>query len=144
MNLRDMLIREEGWTNKAYPDPISKGPPFTIGVGHAGPEVHEGLYWGDKKVGETLDADISAATVDCLHHFSPWFQHLTEPRQAAIVAMVFQMGIGRFLGFRKAISCMTRADWEGTKRELLDSDWAHQTPARARRTAEQLLTGEWQ
>lgn len=141
--VRSMLISEEGWQNKAYPDPLTKGPPFTIGVGHTGPEVYLGLWWSDDKISETLDADIAKATVECQARFAPWFQHLNSARQAVIVGMVFQMGIGRVLGFRQALACMERNDFEQAAAEMLDSAWAKQTPRRAQRMAEMMRTGEW-
>lgn len=144
MNLRDMLIREEGWRHEAYPDPLSKGPPWTIGVGHTGPEVHEHLVWSDDLISRTLDADISAASVECQHYFIPWFQHLSEPRQAVLVGMVFQLGIGRTRQFKQAIAALKVDDYSTAAAELLDSLWARQTPARAHRMAAQLLSGEWQ
>lgn len=143
-SVRYMLISEEGWRNKAYPDPLTKGAPWTVGVGHCGPEVHEGLYWGDDKISEVLDADIAHATVECQSSFAPWFQHLNEPRQAVLIGMVFQMGIRRTRGFRRALAAMAVGAWETAAAEMLDSTWAKQTPARAKRMADQLLTGEWQ
>lgn len=141
--VRSMLISEEGWRNKAYPDPLTGGAPWTIGVGHTGPEVYEGLYWGDDKISETLDADIAKATVECQARFAPWFQHLNDARQATIVGMVYQMGMRRVLGFRQALTFMARNDFEQAAVEMLDSTWAKQTPKRARRMAEQMRSGEW-
>lgn len=141
--VRSMLISEEGWRNKAYPDPLTGGAPWTIGVGHTGPEVHEGLYWSDDKISETLDADIAKATVECQNRFAPWFQHLNEARQAVLIGMVFQMGIGRVLGFRQALAAMKAGDFSMAASEMLDSYWAKQTPARAHRMARQMMAGEW-
>lgn len=142
-NLRSMLIREEEWRNKAYPDPLTKGPPWTIGVGHTGPEVHEGLYWSNEKTGEVLDSDISAATAECHARFSPWFQHLNDARQAVCIGMVFQLGLPRTLGFKHALAAMKAGDFEQAAVEMLDSGWAKQTPDRAQRMARQMASGEW-
>lgn len=141
--VRSMLISEEGWRNKAYPDPLTKGPPWTVGVGHCGPEVHEGLYWSDDKISETLDADIARATVECQSRFAPWFQHLNDARQAVLIGMIFQMGLTRVLGFRRALVAMKAGDFAQAGVEMLDSDWARQTPSRARRMADQMVSGEW-
>ena len=140
---RSMLISEEGWRNKAYPDPLTKGPPWTIGVGHTGPEVHEGLYWSDDKVSEVLDADIAKATVECNTRFAPWFQHLNDARQSVLVSMVFQMGLPRVIGFKQALNAMKTGSFEQAAAEMLDSYWAKQTPARAGRMARQMASGEW-
>ena len=52
------LMDREGFKNEAYPDPNTKGPPWTIGVGHTGPEVHPGLRWSDEQVMAALRADV--------------------------------------------------------------------------------------
>jgi len=72
-NGRRVLERFEGREYKAYPDPASplakarrlglpfrglSGAPWTIGVGHTGPEVHEGLVWTDAQIDAALDADL--------------------------------------------------------------------------------------
>ncbi len=81
------LEREEGKQNVAYPDPASplgyactaagisflgggykrlpgwaalSGHPWTIGVGHTGPEVKEGTVWSDKQVTDTLRKDVAS------------------------------------------------------------------------------------
>lgn len=142
-SVRYMLISEEGWRNKAYPDPLTKGPPYTIGVGHTGPEVYPGLYWSDDKISDALDADIAMATVECTTRFSPWFQHLNDARQAVLIGMMFQMGAPRVLGFRRAIAAMQASAWETAASEMTDSTWGKQTPDRAKRMAEQMRTGVW-
>ncbi len=52
------LEQEEGKMNHAYPDPATGGAPWTIGVGHTGPEVHQGLYWDDAQIEAVLKQDL--------------------------------------------------------------------------------------
>ena len=43
---------------KAYPDPGSKdGKPWTIGIGHTGAEVVEGLVWNDAQIDAAFEKD---------------------------------------------------------------------------------------
>lgn len=63
------LMHEEGFENDAYPDPAHGWAVPTIGVGHTGPEVHQGLHWTDEQVMEALRKDV-------------------EPREAAINRLV--------------------------------------------------------
>lgn len=53
------LMEREGFKNRAYPDPATGGAPWTIGVGHTGPEVHSGLYWDDETVKAALAKDVA-------------------------------------------------------------------------------------
>lgn len=53
------LITEfEGEVLTAYPDPATGGAPWTIGVGHTGPDVHPGL-----KISKTQSQALLAADV---------------------------------------------------------------------------------
>lgn len=47
--------RSEGCSLKAYQD---LGGVWTIGYGHTGPEVHEGLTWTQEQCDDALKEDI--------------------------------------------------------------------------------------
>ena len=49
----------EGCRLCAYPDPASGGAPWTIGYGHTGPEVHQGLAISQQQAEAWLAADIA-------------------------------------------------------------------------------------
>jgi lysozyme len=142
MNLRKQLIDFEGFGNIAYPDPLTNGAPWTIGVGHCGPEVHEGLIWTDDQINVALDGDIAEKIVQCRHSF-PWFDSLNEPRQAVLVGMCFQLGLRGLLGFQKMLDRVRDARWHDAGNEMRTSLWAKQTPKRAARLASQMENGEW-
>ena len=143
MNLQQMLERDEGRKHEAYPDPLTKGDPFTIGIGHCGPEVHPGLVWDDNMIDDAFQLDIAAATQDCMDHFDPWFSALNDPRQAVLIAMCFQMGLARLLGFARTIQAVKEGRFEDAAAGMQASVWARQTPLRALRMSEQMSTGEW-
>lgn len=143
MDLRQQLISFEGWCNKAYPDPLTRGEPFTIGVGHTGREVKPGLVWTDEQVSDQLDKDIAEKTQQCRDAL-PWFERMNEPRQAVVIGMAFQMGIAGLLQFHRTLDAMRDEQWPHAANCMLDSQWARQTPKRAARLARQVETGEWQ
>lgn len=138
-NLRTQLIAEEGRRNSAYLDTL--GIP-TIGVGHTGPEVHLGLVWSDDLIDRTLDADIAAKAAQ-VEASLPWLKSLNEPRQAVLLQMAFQMGTKGLLGFPKTLAAVHDGRWQDAFDGMIASKWAQQTPNRARRLAQQMLTGEW-
>lgn len=51
-----LLCEREGARNVAYRDSVGV---WTVGVGHTGPEVHEGLVWTDEQVRQTLASDLA-------------------------------------------------------------------------------------
>lgn len=143
MNLEAMLNIDEDNVLAAYPDPITLGEPWTIGRGHIGPEVHKGLKWTMQQSDDAFHTDIINAVREVNKAF-PWVSQLNVPRQAVVYGMAFQMGVPRLKGFVKALTAMRDGHWATARAEMEDSDWARQTPKRARRRAYQMETGEWQ
>jgi len=67
-------------------------------------------------------------------------------RKAVLYNMAYQLGINGLLGFPKMLLAYRSGDYRTTAEEMLDSLWASkkQTPQRAKRLSDQMLTGEWQ
>lgn len=57
-----------------------------------------------------------------------------------LLDMAYQMGVGGLLKFKKMLAAIDCEDYETAAHELLDSNYARQTPNRANRNAE-LLRG---
>lgn len=142
MNLRDQLIEFEGWKNEAYPDPLTGGEPWTIGVGCAKPGIFKGLVWSDEMISAQLDADIEEKTRQ-VEAALPWFGQLNEPRKAVLIGMAFQMGINGLLGFKNTLAAMRDERWANAAEGMRQSKWGKQTPKRVNRLAHQVETGEW-
>jgi len=84
----ELLIEREGKRNKAYLDSVGV---WTIGVGHTGPEVHEGLVWTDAEIESALRADIARfedALNKALHVGLEYYQF------DALVSWLFNVGAG--------------------------------------------------
>lgn len=142
MNLRTQLIGFEGIRSQAYPDVLTGGDPWTIGVGHCGPEVCPGLVWSDEQISDALDRDIEEKTQQCQAAF-PWFAALNEPRQAVIIGMCFQMGLDRLKNFVNTLAMVQAGEYGRAADGMRNSRWARQTPKRAIGLAWQMQTGEW-
>ena len=137
MNLLEQLRRDEGCIHHAYQDTLGK---WTIGVGRLIDKNGGGL--SDQEIDMLLDNDIEAKTNE-VKRFCPWLARLNEPRQATVIAMAFQVGLKGLQGFRKALQAIEDGQYAEAAEHMLDSRWAKQTPARAARHAQQMLTGEW-
>lgn len=82
----DLLIEREGVRKRAYQD--TKGI-WTIGVGHTGPEVYDGLYWTEEQCREAFKKDVGrfeAAVNACVD--VPLEQHEFD----ALVSFSFNCG----------------------------------------------------
>lgn len=93
---RNFIKRFELLKLRAYPDPatkddpIKKGKPWTIGYGHTGPDVHEGLVISEMTAEKLFDHDIAIieAGVNQLVKVE-----LTQCQFDALVSFAFNCGL---------------------------------------------------
>lgn len=133
------LRRDEGEKLHAYTD--SEGY-LTIGIGRMidkrkgggiSPAESQYLFENDlKDVKEELFLSL------------PWTRHLDPARHGVLLNMTFQMGIGGVLGFVNTLDLIRTGRYAEAAANMLKSKWATQTPARAKRLAEQMESGVWQ
>lgn len=137
-NLIKQLRRDEGEVLHAYQDHLGY---WTIGVG----------VLIDKRKGGGITEEESAYLLQnrisqreaALQKALPWFKDLDEARQGVLLNMSYQMGVEGLLGFKNTLAMVKAGDYEAASKGMLNSLWAKQTPARAKRLSEQMRTGEW-
>lgn len=139
MNLIEQLRREEGSVPHAYQDHLGF---WTIGVGRL-IDARKGGGLSPEEIDFLLANDV-AKFIREVREALPWFDHLDEPRQAVLVGMAFQMGTAGLLGFKQTLAAVRDQRYMTAAALMLQSRWAKQTPARARRMARQMESGEWQ
>lgn len=89
------LIKEfEGIRLKAYPDPATGAKPYTIDVGHTGPEVHLGLTWTMAQVDAALASDLVSFTVALRAMLVK--AKTTQAQFDAMISLMFNIGPGNF------------------------------------------------
>jgi GH24 family phage-related lysozyme (muramidase) len=126
---------------KAYPDPLSKGPPWTIGFGSTGPDITEGLNITPAWAVSRRDADIATIIQKCSDNFV-WWANLSPERQDVLVNMGYQMGFAGLLKFVGTLGNIAKGAWGAAAVGMRASLWAtKQTPTRALRLAKQMETG---
>ena len=134
--LSDMLIKHEALRLKPYECTAGK---LTIGVGRnlddMGLTEDECLY--------LLDNDIDRCDRELRHNFK-WYLELCRVRQEAMINLCFNMGIARLLSFEKALTAMSKGDFNKGADEFLDSKWADQVgPTRSSDIECMVRTGKY-
>ena len=122
---RDVLIKPfEGLARllpdgnvTSYPDPGTKGHPWTIGYGSTGPDIQPGTIWTIKKCEDALDHHITYFYVG-LCKLTPTFPKASPRRIAATVSWAYNCGLGnyRVSTFKKRIDA---GDWDGAATECV-------------------------
>lgn len=138
--LTRQLRGDEGVKSTVYKDHLGYD---TIGVGRLVDSRKPGSGLRSHEIDFLLQNDINDR-IDQLMRRLPWFQDLDDARKGVLLNMSFQMGVEGLLGFKNTLAMVERGDYSGAAKGMLKSLWAKQTPARAKRMAEQMRSGEWQ
>lgn len=120
VNTADLIKGFESCKLTAYWDPYGKC--WTIGWGHTGKEVHEGLVWTQPEADDALEHDILAADL-LVNAYSPG---LAGGVLEAITDFVFNIGIGHY---RTSTLCklVNAASWPAAKLEIVKWDHSNGT-----------------
>lgn len=126
------------WTPSVYRD--SKGL-WTIGFGR----LVDGSKGGGISQAEAeylLSNDLRRAESDA--ETLACYETLNAPRQAVLIELCFNMGLGKVRGFTKMLAALDRQAYDEAAFELHDSQWrADVGPKRSARLIQQLRTGQW-
>ena len=137
--LTAQLRRDEGNKATVYKDTLGFD---TIGVGRLIDSRKPGAGLRPDEIDYLLRNDI-ADRVAALTKALPWFEKLDDARRGVLLNMAFQLGTDGLLGFKSTLALIAAGKYTEAADQMLKSKLATQTPARAKRLAEQMKTGEW-
>ena len=127
-----------------YGDPLTGKEPWTVGLGHTGPDVHEGDIWTRDHCMHAFQNDYAVAQGIAAHVIGlPTWASISDPRQCVLTDMAFNIGQARLYGFHNMLDAIRRHDWQTAHDELLDSAYAKQVKGRAIKNADLILKGIW-
>ena len=122
---KDVLIKPfEGLAKRlpdgrvqAYPDPGTRGHPWTIGWGATGPDINPGTIWTMQQCEDALDHHIQYFAQG-LVKLSPAIKDEPDRRFAAVLSWVYNCGLGsyRVSTFKKRIDAK---NWDGAAEECM-------------------------
>lgn len=140
--MKDKLVkqlrRDEGEVLHVYQDSLGY---FTIGVGRL---VDKRKGGGITKEESTylLNNDIDRKEKELLAK-APWIATLDEARFGVMMNMAFQLGVEGLLKFRNTLGLVRDGKYDEAADAMMESLWAKQTPARAKRLSDQMRSGNW-
>jgi lysozyme len=127
------LREEEGWSAFPYPDHLGYE---TIGYG----------FLIDKRKGGGLPRPVAEfwlqyalnERVEAFRKLWPALDNQPADVKDALRLMVYQLGPAGLFAFKRMLAALEARDRVTAAEEALESEWAEQTPERARRVAMQL------
>lgn len=136
MSIEDQIKRHEGLRLKPY---YCTANHLTIGYGRNLED--RGLTQDEADY--LLANDIASVRAKLADQI-PWYLNLSSVRQAVLVNMAFNLGVGGLLKFKKMLAAVQQSNYEVAAVEMLDSRWADQVGYRSQELAEQMRVNEWQ
>ena len=127
----------EGFSQFAYKCPAGR---TTIAYGR-NIDKNGGVGVSRDEAEYLLANDIFRINLKLIQSF-PRFTSLDNVRQAALIDMAYNIGLGGLRGFKKMIKAMVAGDYETAANEMLDSRWANQVGSRATKLSQMIRTGE--
>lgn len=141
--MRENVVRslrgEEGEVLHEYKDHLGYS---TIGIGRL-IDKRKGGGITSEEAAYLLGNDVDKV-IDQLNKRLPWWTKLDDARKGVLINMAFQMGIDGLLGFKNTLRMIEQGRYTDAANGMMQSLWARQTPARAKRMSEQMRTGVWQ
>ena len=135
---REIIIKHEGFRARPYRDSVGK---LTIGFGRNIEDF--GISWAEALF--MLDNDLTRVEEELKSVFKDDWKELPVNIKVVLMDMCYNLGLPRFLTFRRMIKAVRDRDWAKMIVEMLDSRWARQVPNRARDLAkmvEVVIDGE--
>lgn len=156
---------EEGFEAYAYPDPLSPlaaacmashltieqyrqipgwrsvaGSPWTDGYGETGATIN-----ADSTIDQAdAAAFVSGRIASLIQHLTmvlTWFPPLDDVRQDVLLSMAYELGVSGLLAFKETLAYVAADEYAQAAAAMLQSKWALQVPARAKRLSLQMQTG---
>lgn len=109
------IKRREGVRLVAYPDPATGGDPWTIGVGHTGPDVYPGMKISAQESDDLLAKDLAKFELGVSRMVTV---PLTQSQFDALVSFTFNVGLGNF-GTSTMLRLLNAKDYAGAANQFL-------------------------
>jgi len=129
--LKEKLKRHEGFQGEMYRCPAGR---WTIGWGH---QIQIPCIVSRQEADLLLDEDIHRAEFEYIS--LGWT--LDPARKDVIVEMIFWMGLGGVLKFKKMIRAIEQEDWSEASRQMMDSQAGRNYAPRMSQLAEVMRDG---
>lgn len=127
VDVSSLIKKHEGLRLKPYRCSTGK---LTVGYGRNLDDA--GINLAEAEM--MLENDIRRTTLE-LMTFS-WYSSLDAVRRAALVDMLYNLGLPSFMGFEKMLAALDVGDYVGAAVQMLDSKWATQVGSRATELAD--------
>jgi lysozyme len=124
-------------------DELMKGEPTSDEAATMSEEEQARRRLTEDQIRQLFLKDLANAVSDAESALGGAFSELEDPRQFVVVDMIFNLGIGGFGHFHKAIAAIEAENWEEAGAQMKDSHWYSQVGPRAEKDVQMMISGDW-
>jgi len=95
----------------------------------------------EKEADYLLGSDVTQITLDLAKHISVW-EELSKARKEVLIDMCYNLGLPRFLKFKKMLAAIEKGDIGEVAAQMMDSKWARDDVPRRARHLQQLYVND--
>lgn len=142
-----ILKYEEGYRDAPFIDTL--GYPTVAGgikIGPKGASLASYIFKVPEQVGDLWMQILIEGKIFDLKKRPPVAAALRQcnaPRADVLYSMAYQLGVEGLTGFKETLSSIAKGDFSSAADSMLNSLWARQTPARAKRHAAVMRSGTY-
>lgn len=139
----DRLKRDEGLSLTAYPDPITKGAPWTIGYGATGPKINKDTIWTQAQADGDILSRVNFIQTQLSNRMS-FFDKLSPVRQDVLINIAYNIGIAGLIKWTITLVAASRYDYVAVADDIRTNKvWKSEVGSRVDRCASAFELGTW-
>lgn len=139
----DRLKLDEGLSLKAYPDPITKGKPWTVGYGQTGPDITKGTIWTQVQADGNILARVNYIEFK-LRQSLNYFKNLSPVRQDVLINIAYNIGIAGLTKWTITLAAIGRGNYADAANDIrTNTVWKNQVAERTDRCADAFEKDSW-
>lgn len=139
----DRLKLDEGLRLKAYPDPITKAAPWTIGYGQTGPGITGQTVWTQAQADSAVLIRVNWISLQLTNYFS-YFKNLSSVRQDVLINIAYNIGVAGLIRWTITLAAIGRGDFISAANDIrTNTVWKREVGERVDRCADALEKDTW-
>lgn len=139
----DRLKFDEGLKLKAYPDPKTKGAPWTIGYGSTGTGINKDTVWTQAQADGDILARVRVIEVQ-LGYRLRFFLDLSPVRRDVLTNIAYNIGVAGLMRWPITLAAIGRNDFEDAAQDIRTNKiWKNDVGERCDRCADALEKNTW-
>jgi len=139
----ERLKLDEGLSLKAYPDPLTKADPWTIGYGCTGSGINKDTVWTQEQADGAILGRVNLITMQLYKQLS-FFSELSPVQRDVLINIAYNIGVAGLKKWTLTLAAMSCGNYKIAAQDIRDNKtWRNEVGERCDRCADAFEKGTW-